>query len=947
MRSVFDPLRKLWMLLPFIVSSLVLTQRSRAQALPPIQNFSPADYQGENQNWGIAQAEDKRMYLANNKGLLQYDGARWKLYPSPNESILRSVRAIGNRIYSGCYMEFGFWEENASGILEYTSLSDNLGVRMRPDEEFWTILELDGNLVFQSLDRIYLYNPGENTIRTIDSDTEMPKVFGLGDELYFQRMGRGIFKLEKGAEVLVTNHPDIQSDEVVYMEDTPDGLRLLTRHRGFFTLKGQTLSPWGEGTNALLSEASVYCARRLEDGTYMLGTISGGVWHLNAEGRLLERFDQLSGLGNNTVLALLEDADRNIWLALDNGVSILDLTSPYRIFDDKAGYLGSVYTSAASNGYEYLGTNQGLFYKREGMPGRFGMVPGTRGQVWSLQAIAGTLFCNHHLGTFVVTGDQVRKIRGTDGSWVIRKIPGESGLLMLGSYDGIHILERSGNQWQLRNQVDGFEHSSRFLEPYGPQVFVNHEYKGVFRIQLDEGLTRALTVSVDTTLRGADSGLARFEGDLLYANREGVYRYQPARQDFQKDSVLSQIFDPATYVSGRMIPEPGEGRLWFFTANGIKSVSRSSLSGALRFQRIPLSQDARNGIAGYESLRPLAKKDNYLFGNRSGYIQMDLGNMEAEDFEVALSGVHLRNRGLDTPQDSLLARDKEAALEYGPYSLAYTFYTTSYHVQPRPVYQYRLDGIYPSWSPWTREAAARFENLPPGTYTLQVRARIGDTPSLNTAEHSFTVAKPWYLSSGMIALYMLGLILTGILVHLSYRKYYRSRQQKLLAGKQREMELIRERNDKEIIRLKNEQLKKQFQDKSNELAASTMSIIKKNEILSRVKHQLLDPGKDLPGVQPIVEIIDRNLKGSDDWEMFKEAFDNADRDFLDRLKSAHPKLTPNDIKLCAYLRLNLSSKEIAPLFNISVRSVEIKRYRLRKKMRLERDENLVNYILTL
>ena len=74
---------------------------------------------------------------------------------------------------------------------------------------------------------------------------------------------------------------------------------------------------------------------------------------------------------------------------------------------------------------------------------------------------------------------------------------------------------------------------------------------------------------------------------------------------------------------------------------------------------------------------------------------------------------------------------------------------------------------------------------------------------------------------------------------------------------------------------------------------------------------------------------------------------NADTDFLKKVKLAHPSLTPNDLRLCAYLRLNLSSKEIAPLLNISVRSVEIKRYRLRKKMELHHDQGLVEYILYL
>jgi FixJ family two-component response regulator len=97
----------------------------------------------------------------------------------------------------------------------------------------------------------------------------------------------------------------------------------------------------------------------------------------------------------------------------------------------------------------------------------------------------------------------------------------------------------------------------------------------------------------------------------------------------------------------------------------------------------------------------------------------------------------------------------------------------------------------------------------------------------------------------------------------------------------------------------------------------------------------------------LIKTIKKNLKGNEDWEFFEKAFNNADKDFLKKIKEAHPTLTHNDLRLCAFLRLNLLSKEIAPLLNISVRSVEIKRYRLRKKMNLSRDETILDHIVNL
>ena len=127
---------------------------------------------------------------------------------------------------------------------------------------------------------------------------------------------------------------------------------------------------------------------------------------------------------------------------------------------------------------------------------------------------------------------------------------------------------------------------------------------------------------------------------------------------------------------------------------------------------------------------------------------------------------------------------------------------------------------------------------------------------------------------------------------------------------------------------------------------STMNLINKNELLNEIKKELVK-AKRIEDLKSVIKLINNNLNTTDDWKLFEEAFNNADKDFLKKIKSIHPSLTSNDLRLCAYLRLNLSSKEIAPLLNISPKSVEVKRYRLRKKMNLEHDVNLTNYILQL
>ena len=184
----------------------------------------------------------------------------------------------------------------------------------------------------------------------------------------------------------------------------------------------------------------------------------------------------------------------------------------------------------------------------------------------------------------------------------------------------------------------------------------------------------------------------------------------------------------------------------------------------------------------------------------------------------------------------------------------------------------------------------------------------------------------------------------AFLVNRLYKSYYEKQQVKIMEENRRRSKRNKLKVKKKIIEISNAKLQNEIDSKNRELAVSTMSLIKKNEFLNSIKDQLRAV-KDPAEIRSVIRTIDRNISNEDDWKFFEEAFTNADKDFLHKIKEAHPEVTPNDLKLCAYLRLNLSSKEIAPLRNISVRSVEVKRYRLRKKMDLPHEKSLTEYIL--
>jgi len=147
------------------------------QMVPPISNFTSDTYQAENQNWDVSQGTDGRMFFANNSGLLEFNGESWRRYPSSNGSILRSVLAHGQRVYSGCYMDFGYWERDDYGLMRYTSLSESLEEPLLEDEQFWNIRSVGDWVLFQSLKRIYAYSISKDRFEVIPSESSRARLF--------------------------------------------------------------------------------------------------------------------------------------------------------------------------------------------------------------------------------------------------------------------------------------------------------------------------------------------------------------------------------------------------------------------------------------------------------------------------------------------------------------------------------------------------------------------------------------------------------------------------------------------------------------------------------------------------------------------------------------------------------------------------------------------------
>jgi tetratricopeptide (TPR) repeat protein/DNA-binding CsgD family transcriptional regulator len=178
---------------------------------------------------------------------------------------------------------------------------------------------------------------------------------------------------------------------------------------------------------------------------------------------------------------------------------------------------------------------------------------------------------------------------------------------------------------------------------------------------------------------------------------------------------------------------------------------------------------------------------------------------------------------------------------------------------------------------------------------------------------------------------------------------HQMRRRRHLEADLQQKEIARLRAEDEARRLREERLSEELDFRSRELNAQTLHLVKKNELLQNVAEQLQNASK-VPDPNPsqlrsLQRLVESNLNNTEQWEDFKRHFEAVHPDFFRRLLTQYPTLTAHDLRYCAYLRLNLSSKEIAALLNVSLRGVETHRHRLRKKISVGGDTDLTAWAM--
>ena len=960
------PLR-LFLLISLFCFNTIWAAEIKSIGVPYVQNYTKAIYQSGNQNWSVTRDEHGIMYFGNSGGLLTFDGRYWQSYAMPNGLIVRSVASDGKgKIYAGGFGEFGYWQNNQQGQLQYHSLVSLIPRQYQPmNEEIWKIYIDDKQIIFQSFGSIFIYTGGRVT--AINAPNPFLFLFKVGKRYFVEEVNAGLFELKNSKLSYIAGSNILGKSGILSILPYPHNKFLIgTAHSGLFVFDDKRFVPLNSPANDFLRTYQLNNGAVIPGKYFAFGTILNGIIIIDTAGNVVQQINKASGLQNNTVLSLYTDNEQNLWAGLDNGIDRIEVNSPLYFYFDKTGRFGTVYSSIIFGGKIYLGTNQGLFYsdwqdeanRKAFQSFDFKLIPGSQGQVWELSVQDGRLLCGHNAGTYQVSGSVLSNITDISGGWTVKKF--NTDKLIQGTYTGLILYKKdAAGNWVFDHKIDGFSEPSRYVEEDSKgQLWVTHAYRGVYKIILSSDLQKANMVKYYDTRYGLPGNYNvntfNLDNRIVFSSDSGFYVYDDISDHFYKYQQLNNKL--GTFATSNKII-PAQDKKYWLISHGRVALADFSSPGKLQIDSNRFNILEGRMLHNYESISRISSAI-YLFSVDDGFAILNDADRHNNN-ELSVPAVLIRKFENITDKVSIIpAVDSanEIEIPYAQNNVRISF-SLPYYRQGKIRFQYYLEGYSRAWSDWSGQTQKEFTNLDRGSYHFKVRARIDDQYISPETVFSFTVLPPWYAGKIAVGLYMLLCIFGFYLVQYFYRIKLKRHQRDILNKLKREQEeIIRQEaiaNEQRIVKIKNEQLQADLASKSRELANSAMNIVYKNELLQKISEEITHlkdaSGKPLSADQlkRIQKVIDDGMSDERDWNLFESSFNEAHENFFKKLKVHHPDLVPNDLKLCAYLRMNMSSKEIASLLNISLRGVEIRRYRLRKKLDLEHDKNLVEFLMEL
>lgn len=632
--------------------------------------------------------------------------------------------------------------------------------------------------------------------------------------MFVAEQGQGIKRMSNDALLLHFEAKEIENYQIMDLLAFQDNQMLvLTQNQGLFVVDNKNVKPFGGKVSDYLMESSGRQGIALSNGWFSWATMNGGIVVMDGHGKLVKVIEKTEGIASNTIIYQYEDHQKGLWLATGNGISRVELLSPYSLFDDRAGVVGYVNRISRHKDGLYAANAHGVLklthnVKRNSYA--FKPLDDITGQAFYFLSMGDTLVSASRSGTYMIHNDQIVKRFNYSSSALLRS-DFTSDIIYLGLRDGLAFIQLINGRWMDGGRINGIKDDIReIVEDKNGNLWLESQEDGVWKIRLTgvPGSKEFHNPEVrhfrhHRELPDGVLFLHKMRGQVLFAINSDIYKYDDDRDSIIPYPDFGYKFGLTRNISPKL--EDESGNIWVFAQMDdeegrpvIKAVIQSDgsytlekiyderLSDNLRTTLLP----ERNGVVWY--------------GGSPGIVRQDLNMPKKYDLNFQ---THVRRVAIG--RDSIIFGgskvDKIPSLPFRQNKFRFEYSTTSFENESGNLFQSYLDGFDDDWSAWTSETKKDYTNIGEGDYVFSVRAKniynhIGKVDS-----YRFAILPPWHRTWWAYLLYILGVSLLVWLFSVWYSRQLLRKNLVLEAIIKRRTNEIQHKSD--LLSLQTEKLK--------------------------------------------------------------------------------------------------------------------------------------------
>jgi ligand-binding sensor domain-containing protein len=821
---------------------LIAAYTASAQRLgtPLLRYYPPSEYKGFAQNWCVSQDDRGVMYFGNGKGILEYNGKSWRRFPTEMRStVLCMVKGEDGRIYIGGENEIGYLAPDSGGLMQFVSLNKFISEKESKFTYVWAVHSTREGLCFVAGEKILCWNgtgmkyyyPKEGFFTS----------FCVNKTLYVVGNKEGLLELRGGALRLLPNTEPLTEASVRMVAPYGDKLFIATR-KGFFTYKEGVLLKLDSPLEALMKEKGLYKGTMLPDGNYALGTMSGTVYIIDAQARLLETIDDSKGLQGKTVYYLFADRENELWLGQENGISRISYSLPIRILDERHGLQGIVRTLLKNDEGLFAATFQGIYHL--GKDGTFSVYN-------KLTTAANTVVSFRHKSLLLSTGE-IGTVEIRDGKmlqlntdpYVLSMHPAndDSSLVMAGAVDKAYLFKKDGNAWKTLAVFDSLGDEINSIAQVGHTFWLSTTNRGLlYSLSFSDNYTRHQLSKYDS-LSGLPPGLLEVyahHDTLFVGSSKGALYYQPLSRKFVPDTIHwpAAGLDPPSYAY--VLHADHNQNFWALINKGFASFKNGRMFnqpfirvGFTDYYAILTDTDGTawlggtNGVAIYtpSTIKSYSTPFNALV------------TKVIHGRDTVFQGAYYNEQGVAvTVQNERF----KFSFPFRSNAVLFEFAAPCFDDERSLTYSYKLEGFDTTWSDWVKETRKEYTNLPEGAYTFQVKAKNVYGAESSVAGYAFSILAPWYRTWWAYALYACGLaLLVFLIIKLQTARLRRENEKLERLVNERTAEVTRQKEELQIAYLQIEEKQKEILDSIHYARRIQRSLLPTDKYLVRSLEQL-------------------------------------------------------------------------------------------------------------